>query len=735
MLGAASESRRPAFPSRPLRLCLSPPLDILPPVKSTLALCLPALLFSADNSIRGFPPESLQSEHQWEEKLRAIPEPERVGRYMRRMSAKPHLAGTPASKAVAEYILGLMHEWGLDARIEPFEALLPTPKTRVLEMVAPKTFRARLQEPALPEDKDTANPGQVPSYNAYSADGDVTAPVVYVNYGVPADYETLAKLGIDVKGKIVLARYGSSWRGVKPKVAYEHGAVACLIYSDPRDDGYFAGDVYPKGAFRPPDGVQRGSVLDMAIYPGDPLSPGWASEKGSKRLSQNEAKTFMKIPVMPISYADAQPFLANLEGPVAPESWRGALPITYHIGPGPTEAHLKLELDNSIHPLYNVIVRIPGTDFPDEWILAGNHHDAWVHGASDPASGAAPLLETARSLSELLKQGWRPKRTIILALWDGEEFGLIGSTEWVEKHSDELKQKLVAYINSDSNGKGRLGVGGSHTLEDFMQEVARDVPDPVTGLPLLDEARVQPAKPPQPAQPPGFRLGALGSGSDYTSFLQHLGIASLNIGFGGDDSFGGIYHSDYDTYYWYTHFSDTHFVYGKALSEVTGTALLRLADAPVLPFEFTRFSATVDRYVDEVATLEKQPNHPDLNPVRAELAKLKEASKAYEAAYTRALPHLAYAPVAKLAALNETLFRSERAMTLSDGLPGRDWFKHRIYAPGTYTGYGVKTLPGIREALEANRPDEAAAQAEDVVKVIQNLNSEVQQAASLLGAL
>ncbi len=703
-------------------------------MKWLLALLLPSVVFSADPSIRGFPPETLPMEHKWEEKVRALPDAARIGRYLQRMSAKPHLAGTPASKAVAEYILGLMQEWGLDARIEPFEALLPTPKTRVLEMVAPKPFRARLQEPVMAEDKDSSNAGQVPSYNAYSGDGDVTAPVVYVNYGVPADYETLSKIGIDVKGKIVLARYGGSWRGVKPKVAYEHGAVACLIYSDPRDDGFFAGDVYPKGAFRPSDGVQRGSVMDMAIYPGDPLSPGWASEKGSKRLALSEAKTLMKIPVMPISYADAQPFLANLEGPVAPEAWRGALPITYHLGPGPAKAHFKLELDNSTHPLYDVIVRIPGTDFPDQWILAGNHHDAWVHGASDPASGAAPLLETARALSELLKDGWKPKRTIVIALWDGEEFGLVGSTEWVEKHSDELKQKLVAYINSDSNGKGHLGVGGSHTLEGFMQEVARDVADPVTGKSLLEQVLADAAKT-AAAGPASFRITALGSGSDYTSFLQHLGIASLNVGFGGDDAFGGIYHSDYDTYYWYTHFSDTNFAYGRALSEVTGTALLRFADAPLLPFEFTRFTATVNRYVDEVAALEKQPNHPDLSPVRAELEKLKDSSAAYEAAYSRALPHLAAAPAAKLAGLNEILFRSERAMTLNAGLPGRDWFKHRIYAPGTYTGYGVKTLPGIREALEANRPDEAASQAADVVKVIQNLNSEVQQAASLLGAL
>ncbi|MDQ6707041.1 MAG: M28 family peptidase, partial [Acidobacteriota bacterium] len=381
-------------------------------MRLVVALFLPVCLFSAESSIRGFPADALAAQKKWEEKARAIPEAARVGRYIQRMSDDPHLAGTPASKAVADYILGLMREWGLDARIEEFEALLPTPVSRTLEMVEPKKFRAKLQEPAIPEDKDSADANQVPTYNAYSGSGDVTAPVVYVNYGVPADYDYLAEHKVDVKGKIVIARYGGSWRGTKPKTAYEHGAVGCLIYSDPRDDGYFQGDVFPKGAFRPADGVQRGSVMDMVLYPGDPLSPGWASEKGSKRLPLSEAKTLMKIPVLPISYADARPLLENLEGPVAPENWRGALPFTYHLGPGPTKARLQVEVDNSTHPLHDVIVRIPGTAFPDEWILYGNHHDAWVHGASDPASGAAPLLEVARTLSELLKQGWKPKRTI-----------------------------------------------------------------------------------------------------------------------------------------------------------------------------------------------------------------------------------------------------------------------------------------------------------------------------------
>ena len=710
-------------------------------MKFLLALGFPALLLCADTSIRGFPADAATAEKKWEDKMRAIPEPARVGRYIQRMSNEPHMAGTPQSKAVADYLVGLLREWGLEARLEEFEALLPTPVSRRLEMVSPKTFRAKLQEPPVPGDKNSADAGQVPTFNAYSGSGDVTAPLVYVNYGVPADYEVLKKLGIDVKGKIVIARYGGSWRGIKPKVAQEHGAVGCLIYSDPRDDGYYQGDVYPKGAYRPPDGVQRGSVVDMALYPGDPLSPGFASEKGVKRLAVSEAKTLMKIPVMPISYADATPLLENLDGPVAPEDWRGALGFTYHIGPGSTKVHFKVEMDNSTHPLYDVLVRIPGSEFPDEWVLYGNHHDAWVHGASDPGSGAASLLETARSLSELVKQGWKPKRTIMLALWDGEEFGLMGSTEWAEKHADELNRKLVTYINSDSNGKGRLGVGGSHTLEEFVSQLARDIPDPVTGKALIDTPRTPagarrrdaqaPAAPPDDGR---YHIGALGSGSDYTSFLQHLGVATLNMGFGGEGG-GGVYHSDYDDFYWYSHFSDTTFAYGRTLSEVTGTALMRLADAPLLPFEFGRFASTVTGYTDEIERLEKQKGHPNLSDLRTTLDSLRKSAAAFDAAYARALPKASSASSNKLSAINTLLFHSERTMMLAGGLPGRDWFKHAIYAPGTYTGYGVKTLPGIREAVEGDRTEEASQQAEEVVKVLRSLNTQIQEAQRLLEAL
>ncbi len=569
---------------------------------AALALAFPLLLRPAgDDSMRGFDFTAQADEQKWEDQARAIPDAARIGALIKRLSDEPHLAGTPQSKQVAEAILGQLREYGLSAKIEQFEALLPTPVTRELEMIAPTAMRFKLEEGAVAGDPDSTDAGMVPAYNAYSGDGDVTAPLVYVNYGLPADYITLRDRGIDVKGKIVIARYGRSFRGTKPKVAAEHGAVGCLIYSDPRDDGYYQGDVYPKGPWRPADGVQRGSVLDLTLYPGDPLSPGWASEPGSKRLPLSEARTLMKIPVLPISYGDAQPLLANLGGPVAPEAWRGALPITYHLG-GPggagagTTVHLKVAMDNSTRPLYDVIATIPGSQFPNEWVVDGNHHDAWVHGASDPLSGAVPLMETARTLAQMVRNGWKPKRTITLAFWDGEEFGLIGSTEWMEKHADELNQKLVAYINADSSGKGRLNVGGSHSLESFMQEVTRDVNDPVSGRPLLNGMLTSGGE---------FRIDALGSGSDYTPFLQHLGIATLDIRFGGNDA--GVYHSDYDDFNWYSRFDDTNFVYGRTLSQVHATALMRSGRRVGAALRVRPFGWMVSHYVDEIETLPNQP--------------------------------------------------------------------------------------------------------------------------------
>jgi len=668
------------------------------------------------------------NESGWEEKFRAIPKAERIKEYMRTLSAEPHHVGSAADKRNAEWMRDQMKSWGLDATIEEFDVLFPTPKERILELTAPEKYQAKLKEPAIAEDPDSSDENQLPSYNAYSGDGDVTAQLVYVNYGVPADYEQLAKMGIDVKGKIVIARYGASWRGIKPKVAHEHGAVGCIIYSDPKEDGYYQGDVYPKGPYRNEHGVQRGSVMDMPIHPGDPLTPGWGATKNARRLSRDEAKTLMKIPVLPISYGDALPLLKSLGGQVVPESWRGALPITYHAGPGPATVRLKVVSDWNIRTLYNVVARITGGDYPDEWIIRGNHHDAWVNGADDPVSGMAVVMEEARAFGELIKQGWRPKRTLIFCAWDGEEPGLLGSTEWVEQHAEELKQKAVVYINTDSTGKGWFNAAGSHTLERFVNDVARSVNDPKGKGSILDAARSRRSEQGRDdGERRDMRIGALGSGSDYTAFLDHLGIASLNLGFGGESG-GGIYHSIYDSFAWYTRFSDTTFEYSRALAQAAGTAAMRLANARILPFEFTNFAETVGGYVDEIAKMPKQD--VDITPLRKSAVRLKQAADEYDRAL-RSVANTGDIP-ADVKALNALLYQSERKLLSQAGLPRREWFKHQIYAPGFYTGYGVKTLPGAREAIEQKNWTEATEQVKVISRTLDTMSSQIEAAARKL---
>ncbi|MEO8130646.1 MAG: M28 family metallopeptidase [Bryobacteraceae bacterium] len=690
-----------------------------------LLACLAAA--RAQTEMRGFSAEQAKAQRSREDEARRLPEPGRIRSYMERMSKEPHAAGSPASKRVAEYAAELLRGWGLDTTIEEFEALLPYPTVRVLEMEGPVKFRAKLREPAISDDKDSSDKGQLPTYNAYSASGDVRAPLVYVNYGVPEDYDELWRLGIDVKGKIVIARYGKSWRGTKPKVAYEHGAVGCLIYSDPRDDGYFQGDVYPQGPFRPMAGVQRGSVMDMPVHVGDPLSPGWASEKGGKKLEISQAVGIMKIPVLPISYQDAEPLLANLEGPVAPESWRGALPITYHVGSGPATVHLKLDFDWTTKPVYNVIATIPGAVYPDEWVIYGNHHDAWVNGAQDPSSGASALLETARTLGAFRKKGWKPQRSIRFALWDAEEFGLIGSTEWVEKHQEEISAKTVVYFNSDSNGKGTLGVGGSPSLQTFITQVMRDVDDPVTGESLLAGSRSKGG-----SKPSGYvGMAPLGAGSDYVAFVHHIGVGSLNLGFSGADP-GGVYHSIYDSFHWFTRFSDGEFIYGKAMAQVMTTAIMRMADAPLLPFEFGTLVKTVRGYVDEIER-EKDAGKVDLTEVKGELGRLQTAVEDFEQ-QVQAGKWIAAAP-SRMARLNGLLYQSERSLTQAQGLPGRSWYRYQLSAPGMYTGYGAKTLPGIREAVELGRWDEAQRESASVAGALRTLRGRVEDATRLLKEL
>lgn len=684
----------------------------------------------------------------WEKEFRALPDPKLMRAYMQRLTARPHHLGSPYDKDNAEWMLAKFKEWGLDARIETFHVLFPTPKERVVEMLAPTKFVLKLQEPALAEDPTSNQQSeQLPTYNAYSIDGDVTAPLVYVNYGIPADYEELERLGISVKGCIVIARYGASWRGIKPKVAAEHGAVGCIIYSDPIDDGYHEGEVYPKGPYRSADGVQRGSVMDMPTHPGDPLTPGIGATANAKRLKREEVKVFTAIPVLPISYGDAQPLLDALEGPVAPENWRGALPITYHIGPGPAKVHLKVQFNWDIKPIYNVIATISGSVYPDEWIIRGNHRDAWVNGAEDPTSGMVALMEEARAFSVLIKQGWRPKRTLVYCAWDAEEQGLLGSTEWAETHAQELKQKAALYINTDASGRGFFGAAGAHSLEKFINGVAKDIEDPETKLSAWKRSQLRGianANTPETRKEfrsrADLRIGALGSGSDYTAFIDHLGIASLNLGFGGEGG-GGIYHSIYDTFHWFTNFSDTNFVYGRALAQTAGTAVMRFAESEVLPYEFTNLAETIGKYLEELkklATSKREeivernnqieegvfaaindPRAPRLAPAREDVppylnfAPLENANAALTRSaerYAKAMTKFRESKKAVPLGINKKLLQAEQALTASEGLPKRPWYKHQIYAPGFYTGYGVKTIPGVREAIEQKQWQEFETQ-------------------------
>jgi N-acetylated-alpha-linked acidic dipeptidase len=731
----------------------------------------------------GFTSGGATQEHDLEQRFDAQLSAPEMREWLRRLSAGPNQVGSPHDKANAEYMLAQFKKWGWDARIETFDVLYPTPKQELVEMVAPTTFKAMLHEPPIKGDSTSALGGALPPYNAYGADGDVTAPLVYVNYGMPDDYKELARYGVSVKGKIVIVRYGQGWRGLKPQLAYEHGALGCLIYSDPRDDGYFEGDAYPKGGWRPPEGVQRGSVMNMEWYPGDPTTPGYGSVPGAKHLAIKDAKTILKIPVLPISYADATPLLQALGGPVAPASWRGALPMTYHIGAGPAQVHLLVKSDWGLKPLYDVVAVLKGSSEGSQWIVRGNHHDGWVFGAWDPLAGTIALLDEAKALGALHREGWRPKRTIVYASWDGEEPALLGSTEWVETHAKELQQKAVLYVNSDTNARGFLSIDGSHSLQHMANQVAAGVTDPETNVSVLQRERayieVQGSR---PNADPSTRevarlaaaggdvpLGPLGSGSDYSSFLDHLGIASLNVEFGGEDDEAGIYHSRYDSFDHFVRFGDPTFEYEVALAKVAGHIVLRTADAEVLPMRFTDFSATLDRYVkqlhrevaDESKAAQQQhklldandyrlaadPTRPvapperlsdvpniDLGPLDQAAAALRQSAQAYEAAYqARASAGLAI-PSSQLREINTLMSTMERRLLDDAGLPGRAWYKNMMQAPGELTGYAPKTIPAVREALEMRDWSRAQQYTGVTAKVLDGYRAQLDRLTSLLGA-
>ncbi|HEX7348230.1 MAG TPA: transferrin receptor-like dimerization domain-containing protein [Rhodanobacteraceae bacterium] len=733
------------------------------------------------NAMLGFTASGAAQQRALEHKFDALLSASEMRGWLKQLSSAPNQVGSPHDKANAEFLLAEFKKWGWDAHIETFDVLYPTPEHELVEMVAPTTFKASLHEPAIKGDPSSDETGGLPPYNVYGADGDVTGQLVYVNYGMPDDYKELARLGVSVKGKIVIVRYGGGWRGLKPELAYEHGAIGCLIYSDPQQDGYFTGDTYPAGPTRPAEGVQRGSVAKMQLYPGDPTTPGYGSVPGAKHLPLKDAKTVLKIPVLPISYADATPLLRAMGGPLAPESWRGALPFTYHVGAGPAKVHMVVKSNWNLKPIYDVIAKLPGSTDADQWVLRGNHHDGWVFGAFDPLAGTVAMMGEAKAMGALYQQGWRPKRTIVYASWDGEEPGLLGSTEWAETHAKELQQKAVAYVNSDTNGRGILFAGGSHSLQRLVNQVAAGVTDPEThasvqarqrafidvhaagahASPMLKEdAKLAGASGDIPIAP-------LGSGSDYSAFLEHLGIATLDLGFGGEANQGGVYHSRYDDFDHFDRFGDPGFHYEVALAEVAGHIVMRTADAEVLPMRFGDFSATLDRYVKQMHSevkhereaaeaqhkllaagaykLAADPLHPlapparlsdvpkiDLAPLDTAAAKLKTSAAAYEAAYhTRAAAGLDI-PAAQLVKVNQLMGTLEQRLLDAQGLPGRPWYKNMIQAPGELTGYAPKTLPAVHEALDARDWSRADKYAAVTATVLGNYRAQLDQLTALL---
>lgn len=720
--------------------------------------CVLSMTISAQKSIIGFKKANVDNQNKLEDAFDAQLSAKNLDEWMQLLSARPHYVGTEYGRQNAEWMVKQFKSWGFDAKIETYDILFPYPKIRLLELTEPTKYKAKLSSSPIAEDKYTQQKDELlPSYNTFSTDGDVEAELVFVNYGIPADYEELEKLGIDVKGKIVIAKYAGSWRGIKPKLAAEKGAIGCIIYSDPKDDGYYAGDTYPEGAFKNETGVQRGSVMDMPLYPGDVLTPGYAATKNAKRLDRKDAPTITKIPVLPISYQDALPLLKALKGPVAPDSWKGALPITYHIGPGPAKVHLKLEFDWQLKPAHNVIAKMKGDAFPDQWVMRGNHHDAWVHGANDPISGLVALLEEARAIGELVKAGYKPKRTLVYCAWDAEEPGLIGSTEWVEDHKEELQKKVVTYINTDASGRGFLFAGGSHTLQAMFSEVADDVMDPQKGVSVKKRRSAFDLL---NGGDGNFGLSALGSGSDYTPFIQHTGIASLDLGYSGESD-GGEYHTIFDTYTHYKRFKDPDFAYGITLAKTAGRIVLRLSNSDVLPFEFQQWNKTVSGYMSELIKLtndmrtavekhntlveknvfelaadpQKKSIKPvkkelipylDFTPLQNELVALNDVINNFSAKDFSKLDE------AKSTKLNEKLLVTERTLINETGLPRRPWYKHQIYAPGFYTGYGVKTLPGVREAIEQKNWTEAAEQMKVLTNTLRGFKNHIAEMISIV---
>ncbi|RMD89892.1 MAG: M28 family peptidase [Calditrichaeota bacterium] len=682
--------------------------------------------------ITGFTEKNAEIQRALEKQFLAIPNALNNKRYLLKLTEEPHIAGSPQSKAVAEYILSKYRAWGLDAKLVEYWAYLPYPQLVKIALLEPDTLKFKLQEPSWRFDKDSYDKRAVMPFNAYSPSGNVTAQVVYVNRGLPEDYEKLEELGIDIGGKIALVRYGGSFRGVKAQVAEEHGAAGLIIYSDPADDGYMRGDIYPYGPLRPSQAIQRGSLQYLFKYPGDPLTPGWAAHKNARRLKPEEATNMPHIPTAPISYGEARRILQSLAGPEVPEnSWQGGLPFRYHVGPGPAKIHMQLKMDYKIRPIYDVLVTIPGIEEPAKKVIVGNHHDAWVYGAVDPNSGTSVVLETGRALAQLLKNGWHPKRTIILAHWDAEEYGLIGSTEWVEEHREDLSQNAVIYINIDAAVSGQnFNANAVPSLDKFIQEVVKEITDPATGMTVFERwwKRLNPREykrlgkvVPDTAS---TKVGRLGSGSDYTAFLHHVGVPSLMMNFGGRY---GVYHSILDNFFWMKSWGDPTFKYHETMSKIVGLTVLRFAQADILPFDYAHYADTVVRHLNSL----NKSLHKKFLSVPLDFTKVINKAQLWKQA-ADSLNQIISKNLMRgqiSSTLNDRLMQIERTLLGARGLPGREWFKHRVYAPGFYTGYAAKPIPGVAEPAEQGNWRLAQQELEYFEKILEKVIQQTREAA------
>lgn len=677
----------------------------------------------AQNALSGFSEASSSQQLELEKLFSSLLSPESARRHHQILTQQPHVAGQEAQKNVALYVLEHLRSLGIASEIVEYHAWLPYPRAVSLELVEPEALSIANREKGYAEDPHSSWK-IIPPFHAYSPSAEVEGDVVYVNYGLPEDYAGLAELGIDVTGKVVLARYGRSFRGVKVKVAEEKGAAGILIYSDPMDDGYFKGDVFPKGPWRPAGAIQRGSVQYLFVYPGDPLTPGVAAHAEAERIAPEEAENLPRIPSHPLSYEDASGILSRLQGPSVPEGWQGALPFTYHLGPGPSRVRMKLEMDYGIRVVRNVIGRIRGELYPDEWVIVGNHMDAWNFGAVDANSGTTALLEMAGGLARLLADGFHPRRSIILAAWDGEEYGLIGSTEWAEDHRSELTQKAVAYLNVDVGVSGHdFTAGAVPCLHNLVREVTRFVTDPKTGATVyqawLERERRGKEEPPEEVS-----LGDLGSGSDYTVFLDHLGIPSLTLGFEGAY---GVYHSLYDTHYWMSRFGDPGWEYHPAMSEILGRMVLRLANAEVLPFDYADYGRALVRHLEAQTKRSSRIEElsVDWTPLLEQALNMEKIGSEIGAGTRRLLKQPLEA--AKVRRINTLFIQAERAFLSGNGLPLRPWFKHSIYAPGFYTGYASQPLPGVSEAIDRGEYTIALLQTEQLLLRLKEVNQILDQ--------